>query len=131
MKKSVWILLLFLFALSAAGFVYTFVQPRYPATIVSVGRARTVTRYTKHRRRTHTVVPLTVTFTDGHGDQQTAEVDYIRPDGPLAVGQQITITQSFNGWINAPFTGLRIFCGFVGAAIGVFLLFMWIDRKKT
>ena len=131
MKKPVWIVLTAILALSAVGFIYTFVQPRYQATIVSVGRPRTVTRSTKHGQRRHTVVPLTVTYTDEKGVLQRAEVTYARPEGPLLAGQQITITRSFNGWINYPFTGLRWFSGAVGGGIGVFFLFMWIDRKKS
>lgn len=122
MKKPV---LITLFTLSALAFLYTFIQPRYTATIVSVGRSRTVTNYTKHGRRSHTVVPLTVTFTDENGEQQTVEVHYSRPERPLLVGEQIVITRSFNGFINYPFTGLRWFSGAVGGGIGVFLFFMW------
>ena len=38
------------FILCAVGFLYTFFQPRYTATIVSVGRARSVSSFGKHRR---------------------------------------------------------------------------------
>ena len=130
MKKPVWIILLLILTLSAAGFIYTFVQPRYTASIVSVGRAGSVTNYTKHGRRSHTVVPLIVTYTDETGEEQTAEVVYSRPEGPLLVGQQIIITRSFRGFINYPFTGLRWFCGALGGGIGFFLLLMWMDRKR-
>ena len=130
MKKPIQIILLTLFTLSALGFLYTFIQPRYTATIISVGRSRTVTNSTKHGRRSHTIVPLTVTFTDESGAQQTAEVIYSRPEKPLLVGEQILIVKSFNGFINYPFIGLRWFSGAVGGGIGVFLFFMWMDRKR-
>lgn len=130
MKKTIWVILLALFALNAAGFVYTFVQPRYPATVISVGRARSVTEYTKHGRRRHTVVPLMVAYTDEKGNERTAEVTYSRPEGPLFVGQQIVIVQSVNGFIPYPYVGLRWFCGAVGGGIGFFLLLMRLDKKK-
>ena len=131
MKKPVWIILISILLLSAIGFIYTFVQPRYTATILSVGRARTVTTSNKHGRRSHTIVPLTVTYTDEDAKQQTAEVIYSRPEEPLLAGQQIVITRSFNGFINYPFIGLRWFSGAVGGGIGVFLLFMWMDTKRS
>ena len=130
MKKPMWIILISLFILSALGFIYTFIQPRYTATIVSVGRSRTVTNPTKHGRRSHTIVPLIVSYKDENGDTQTAEVIYSRPKGPLLVGEQIVIVKSFNGFINYPFIGLRWFSGAVGGGIGVFLFFMWMDRKR-
>ena len=131
MKKSVWIILTMIFFLCAVGFAYTFLQPRFPASVVSVGRAGTVTKHTKHGTRSHTVIPLIVQYTDPSGELKTAEVNFSRPNEPIEVGQEIVITQSFNGWIVYPFTGLRMFCGFVGAGIGLFLLFMLMDRKKT
>ena len=60
MKKSIWIILLTVLAFCAAGFLYTFLEPRYTATVVRVGRARTVTSSSRHRRRRRTVIPLTV-----------------------------------------------------------------------
>ena len=130
MKKTIWIILISLFILSSLGFLYTFIQPRYTATIVRVGSSRTITNSTKHGRRSHTVVPLIVTFLDEDGSPQTAEVIYSRPKGPLLVGEQIIIVKSFNGFINYPFVGLRWFSGAVGGGIGVFLFFMWMDRKR-
>lgn len=130
MKKPIWIILISILALSAIGFIYTFIQPRYTATIVSVGRARTITNSTKHGRRSHTIVPLIVSYKDESGDTQTAEVVFSRPEKPLLVGEQIVITRSFNGFINYPFIGLRWFSGALGVGIGVFLLFMWVDRKR-
>lgn len=131
MKKPIFIILISLFILSVLGFLYTFIQPRYTATIISVGQARTVTSSTKHGRRSHTIVPLVVTYTDENGEPQTADVIYSRPKGLLLVGEQIVITRSFNGFINYPFIGLRWFSGAVGVGIGVFLLFKWMDRKRV
>lgn len=42
MIRKINILLSTILILCAAGFLYTFLQPRYTATIVSVGRARSV-----------------------------------------------------------------------------------------
>ena len=124
MKKIVWIILLTILAVNAAGVVYTFVQPRYEATIQSVGPAGSVTR-----SRSHTVVPLVVTYTDGAGQRQTAEVTCSRLSGALTIGQRIVIVRNFSGgFIPYPFTGLRLFCGSVCAGLGLFLFFMWIDR---
>ena len=129
MKRIVWIILLTILAVNAAGVVYTFVQPRYEATIQSVGPAGSVTRSTRHGSRSHTVVPLVVTYTDGDGQRQTAEVTCSRPSGLLTIGQRIVIVRNFSGgFIPYPFTGLRLFCGSVCAGLGLFLFFMWIDR---
>jgi hypothetical protein len=49
----------------------------------------------------------------------------------LAVGQQIEIVKSFNGFIGYPFTGLRLTCGIIGFSILLFLFFMWLDRMKS
>ena len=132
-KKSVWAILLAVFLIGAAGFLYTFVQPRYTAKIVGIGRARSVTTSAarrSYRTHSHTVVPLTVTYTDGSGTEQRAEITYARPDGPLSVGQEITIVHSFNGLVVYPFTGLRLFCGFLCAGLGLFLFFTWLDRER-
>ena len=106
----------------------------YTATIVSVGRARTVLTYNKHRRRSHTVVPLVVTFTDREGVEQTVDATYRWASEALTVGQQIETVKSFNGWIRYPFLGLRMFCGFVGGGIGLYLFFTILDtaeKRKT
>ena len=129
-EKKINILLTAIFVLCAIGFLYTFVQPRYNATIIRVGRARSVTSYTKHGRRSHTNVPLVVTFTDKNGVEQTVDATYRWASEALTVGQQIEIVQSFNGWIRYPFLGLRLFCGTVGGAVGLYLLFMMLDRVK-
>ena len=133
-QRKLSILLAALFILCAVGFLYTFLQPRYTATIVSVGKARTVTTYNKHRRRSHTVVPLVVTFTDREGVEQTVDATYRWASEALTVGQQIEIVKSFNDWIRYPFLGLRMFCGFVGGGIGLYLFFSILDtteRRKT
>ena len=129
--RKVNILLTGLFIICVLGFLYTFVQPRYKATIVSVGRAHSVTTYGNHRRRSHMVVPMVVTFTDHAGVKQTVDATYRWASETLAVGQQIEIVQSFNGWIRYPFLGLRMFCGLVGGGIGLFLFFMWLDRARA
>ena len=130
MTRKLTTILVAILLLCAVGFLYTFVQPRYTATIVSVGRARSVTSYTKHGRRSHTNVPLVVTFTDKNGVAQTVEATYRRASESLTVGQQIEIVQSFNGWIRYPFVGLRMFCGVVAGGVGLYLFFMMLDRVK-
>ena len=50
MKNPILFILLTLFTLCAFGFLYTFIQPRYTATIVRVGRSRIITHSTKHGR---------------------------------------------------------------------------------
>ncbi|MBR6705175.1 MAG: hypothetical protein IKI84_00650 [Clostridia bacterium] len=129
MKKSVWIVLIAVFAVSTAGFIYTFVQPRYPATVVDVGRARSVTSHGKHGSRSHTVIPLIVTYTDGTGEKQTVDATYPWPAEQPVPGQEMLIVRSFNGFTVYPFKGLRIFSGMVSLSLGVFLLFMLTDRK--
>ncbi len=134
LQKKLNILLTAIFILCAVGVLYTFLQPRYTATIVSVGKARTISTYNKHRRRSHTVVPLVVTFTDREGVEQTVDATYRWASESLTVGQQIEIVKSFNGWIRYPFLGLRMFCGFVGGGIGLYLFFMILDiaeKRKT
>lgn len=64
MTRKINILLSVILILCAVGFLYTFVQPRYTATIVSIGRTRTVSSSGKHGQRSHKVVPMIVTFTD-------------------------------------------------------------------
>ena len=130
-EKKISVILSVILILCAVGFLYTFVQPRYTATIVSVGKTRSVSRSTKHGRRSHTVVPLVVTFTDNAGVEQTVDATYRWASETLAVGQQIEIVRSFNGWIRYPFLGLRMFCGLVIGGIGVFLFFMWLDRARV
>ena len=47
-EKKISVILSVILILCAVGFLYTFVQPRYTATIVSVGKTRSVSRSTKH-----------------------------------------------------------------------------------
>ncbi len=129
-EKKLSVLLTAIFILCVVGFLYTFVQPRYTATIVSVGRARSVSTYNKHRRRSHKVVPMVVTFIDDAGVEQTVDATDRWASETLTVGQKIEIVKSFNGWIRYPFLGLRIFCGFVGGGIGLYLFFTVLDRVK-
>ena len=124
------ILLSAILILCTVGFLYTFLQPRYTATIVSVGRTRSVSSSGKHGRRSHKVVPMVVTFTDKNGVEQTVDATYRWASEALTVGQQIEIVQSFNGWIRYPFLGLRMFCGLVGGGIGLYLFFILLDRLK-
>ena len=130
-EKKINRLLTAILIICAVGFLYTFLQPRYTATIVSVGRARTVSTSTKHGRRSHEVVPLTVTFTDDAGAEQTVDATYRWATETLTVGQQIEIVKSFNGFIRYPFVGLRVFCGVTGGGILLLFFFGWLDRKKT
>ena len=97
MTRKINILLSVILILCAVGFLYTFVQPRYTATIVSIGRTRTVSSSGKHGRRSHTVVPMVVTFTDKNGVEQTVDATYRWASEALTVGQQIEIVKSFNG----------------------------------
>ena len=129
-ERKITIILTGILILCAAGFLYTFVQPRYTATIVSVGRTRTVTSSTKHGRRSHKVIPMVVTFTDKNGVVQTVDATYRWASETLTVGQQIEIVQSFNGWIRYPFFALRLFCGTVAGGIGLYLFFMILDRVR-
>ena len=129
-QRKMNILLTAIFILCAVGVLYTFLQPRYTATIVSVGRARTVSTYNKHRRRGHKVVPLVVTFTDREGVEQTVDATYRWASETLTAGQQIEIVKSFNGWIRYPFLGLRMFCGLVGGGIGLYLVFTILEIAK-
>ena len=129
-QRKMNILLTAIFILCAVGVLYTFLQPRYTATIVSVGRARTVSTYNKHRRRGHKVVPLVVTFTDREGVEQTVDATYRWASETLTAGQQIEIVKSFNGWIRYPFLGLRMFCGLVGGGIGLYLFFTILETAK-
>ena len=129
-QRKMNILLTAIFILCAVGVLYTFLQPRYTATIVSVGRARTVSTYNKHRRRGHKVVPLVVTFTDREGVEKTVDATYRWASGTLTEGQQIEIVKSFNGWIRYPFLGLRMFCGLVGGGIGLYLFFTILEIAK-
>ena len=130
MKKSIWILLIAVFAVSLAGFIYTFVQPRYPAVVVSVGREKSVTSHGKHGTRSHTVIPLTVDYTDESGENQTAEASYPWPKEQPVPGSKIMIVRSFNGFTVYPFKGLRMFTGTVNAFLGLFFLFMWVEMKE-
>ena len=135
MKKSVKTIILSVFFLNAAVFLYTFVQPHWTAAIVKVGLPRSVenTGRKRHGSDTHTVVPLTVVYTDENGTKQTADISYSRPAQPFSVGQEIQITRSFlTGLIPYPFSGLRLFSGVIAGGIGLFLFFMRLDRgKKT
>ena len=129
MTRKINILLSVILILCTVGFLYTFLQPRYTATIVSIGRTRTVSSSGKHGRRSHTVVPMVVTFTDKNGVEQTVDATYRWASETLTVGQQIEIVQSFNGWIRYPFLGLRMFCGLVGG-VGLYLFFVLLDRVR-
>ena len=129
-EKKLTIVLTAILILSAVGFLYTFIQSRYTATIVSVGEARTVTRSTRHGRKRYKVVPLIVTFTDENETEQTVEATYRWTFEAPTVGQQIVIVKSFNGSIQYPFTGLRTFCGALGFTVLVFLSFMCLDGAR-
>ncbi|MBR6027906.1 MAG: hypothetical protein IKP40_02370 [Clostridia bacterium] len=131
MKRSAWITILLVFTLCAGAFVYTFVQPRWTASITSVGWPKSVqSRSRRGRSYSYTVVPLTVTFTDAAGSTQTVSVNYPRPAEPLTVGQQVVITRKFGGYTIYPFTGLRLFSGTVAGALGLFLAMMRLDGGK-
>ena len=133
MKKSIKIIILCVFFLNAAAFLYTFVQPHWTATIVKVGWPRSVqnTGMRRHGSRSHTVIPLTVTYTDENGTKQTADVNYSRPTQSFSVGQEIQITRSYvTGLIPYPFIGLRMFSGIIVGGLGLFQFFMWLDRRK-
>jgi len=129
-ERKMDIILTAILILCVIGFLYTFVQPRYTATIVSIGRTRTVSSSGKHGRRSHKVIPMVVTFTDDNGASQTVDATYRWASESLTVGQQIEIVKSFNGWIRYPFVGLRMFCGVVGGGILVFLFFMMLDKVR-
>ena len=129
MKKSVWVVLIAVFAVSIAGFIYTFVQPRYLATVVSVGRAGSVTSHGKHGTRSHTVIPLIVTYTDDSGEKRTVDATYTWPGEQPVPGREMLIVRSFNGYTVYPFKGLRMFSGMMSICLGVFLLFTLTDRK--
>lgn len=129
-ERKINIFLTAIFVLCAIGFLYTFVQPRYTATIISIGRARSVTSSGKHGRRSHTNMPLVVSFTDDKGETQTVDATYRWASEALTFGQQIEIVQSFNGWIRYPFFALRMFCGAVGGSAGLYLFFALLDRVK-
>ena len=129
-ERKINIFLTAIFVLCAIGFLYTFVQPRYTATIISIGRARSVTSSGKHGRRSHTNMPLVVSFTDDKGETQTVDATYRWAREALTFGQQIEIVQSFNGWIRYPFFALRMFCGAVGGAAGLYLFFALLDKVK-
>lgn len=129
-ERKMNIILTAILILCVIGFLYTFVQPRYTATIVSIGRTRTVSSSGKHGRRSHKVIPMVVTFTDDNGASQTVDATYRWASESLTVGQQIEIVKSFNGWIRYPFVGLRMFCGIVGGGILVFLFFMMLDKVR-
>ena len=129
-ERKMNIILTAILILCVIGFLYTFVQPRYTATIVSIGRTRTVSSSGKHGRRSHKVIPMVVTFTDDNGASQTVDATYRWASESLTVGQQIEIVKSFNGWIRYPFVGLRMFCGVAGGGILVFLFFMMLDKVR-
>lgn len=129
-ERKMNIILTAILILCVIGFLFTFVQPRYTATIVSIGRTRTVSSSSKHGRRSHKVIPMVVTFTDDNGASQTVDATYRWASESLTVGQQIEIVKSFNGWIRYPFVGLRMFCGVVGGGILVFLFFMMLDKVR-
>lgn len=130
MTRKLTMILLGILILCTVGFLYTFLQPRYTATIVSIGRTRTVSSSGKHGRKSHKVVPMVVTFTDHAGVEQTVDATYRWASETLTVGQQIEIVQSFNGWIRYPFVGLRTFCGLVGGGVGLYLFFVLLDRVR-
>ena len=128
MKRWVWILLISIVGVCLIGFVYTFVQPRYSAEVLAVGRSKSVTRHTKHGTRSSSYLPLTVRLTDGA--ETTEEVRWPLPGDGVEAGQRITVIRTFNGYAPYPFTGLRLFTGSVGGALGFFLLLMVLNRKK-
>ena len=117
--------------ISFAAFVYTFVQPRYTATITAVGKVSSVSRSTlkKYGNDTYNVVHFTARYTDRDGIEQTVPVEYSRPKDTVAVGREMTIIQGPGKWIVYPWTGLRLFSGSICFAIGVFGFFMWLDRR--
>lgn len=125
------VIICLVFFLSAGAFVYTFVQPRFTATITEVGSARSVTSRSRRvrRRKSYTVVDLTVAYTDRGGNEQTAEVSYERPESTLSTGQQLVIVKGLRGFIRYPNTKLRWISGFFALGAGMFLLFSWMDRK--
>ena len=133
MKDGSRIALIIALCLLAAGLgavLYTFVQPRYEAVIVRVDKTTTVTSHTsKHGSRSHRVAYLTVNYTARSGVSRTARARYSRPQGPLSMGQRLTLVDGADGLIVYPWSGLRMFGGMIALMAGLFLLFRRLGGK--
>lgn len=129
--RHYWLAALVL-ALSLAGVVHTFVQPRYTATVTAMGRPmqRTSSGRWSRRKYSYHVVPLTAVYTDRAGREKVVEMNYPYRSQEPTLGGQIVIARRFGRWIPFPDTGLRLFCGVTAAFPGFFLLFSLPDLIK-
>ena len=129
-KRIIYGIIILIFLVNAALFLYTFLQPRYQATITSVSHATTVmssSRSYRHRQSYH-VASVTVTYTDRNGAELQAQASYSHPTIHPVVGQKIVIVKNFSGeFILYPYRGIRRLCGVLALMTGMFLLFEGVE----
>ena len=131
-------ILIAVFVLGSAAFVYSYVQPRYTATVVSVGKVQHKSGSSgKHRRsgRDYQLAELTVRYTDANGKEIVTDASY-RCESIYSVpraGEEVVLVQGFRGLVRYPFTTLRYLGGFLAAGMGLLLgmeLFAHIVSKR-
>lgn len=131
-------ILIAVFVLGSAAFVYSYVQPRYTATVVSVGKIQHKSGSSgKHRRsgRDYQLAALTVRYTDANGKEIVTDASY-RCESIYSVpraGEEVVLVQGFRGLVRYPFTTLRYLGGFLAAGMGLLLgmeLFAHIVSKR-
>ena len=128
-KNRALLLIFFLFLLFFSLFVYTFVQPRYSGTITEVGPSHSVSdgSWRKGRRGSHTSTPLTVSYRDAQGREQTVRVAWSQREGIPQPGQQAEIVHSVRGPVLYPDLRMRMVYGSLALAAGMFLFFSVLD----
>ena len=131
-------ILMAVFVLGSAAFIYSYVQPRYTATVVSVGKIQNKSGSSgKHRRsgRDYQLATLTVRYTDANGKEIVTDASY-RSESIYSVpraGEEVVLVQGFLGLVRYPFTTLRYLGGFLAAGMGLLLgmeLFAHIVSKR-
>ena len=119
-------ILMAVFLVGSAAFAYTYVQPRYTATVLEVGNVQHKDGSNwRHRRtgRSYDLVALTVRYTDGNGQEIVADASYRCESQYYAprVGDEVVLVHGFHGLVRYPFTTLHYLSGFLTAGSGLLL----------
>ena len=131
-------ILIAVFLLGSAAFIYSYVQPRCTATVVSVGKVQHKSGSSgKHRRsgRDYQLAELTVCYTDANGKEIVTDASY-RCESVYSVpraGEEVVLVQGFRGLVRYPFTTLRYLGGFlaVGLLLGMELFAHIVSKRRA
>lgn len=128
----------FLFAAGLACTAFAYLQKSYPAAVVDPGSVQYIPSKLRGRYRTSPKysIAAAVTYTDGDGVPQEAEVEIIRlhsQDLPAA-GDEILISRGINGMVEHPsrrIKGIGLFLQVFSALfLGPIIFYRYIRIRK-